>query len=649
MIDIEVTIFCGGRGSASIIRELIRSPHVTLNLLVNAYDDGLSTGELRDYIPGMLGPSDFRKNLSYLIQLYSAQQYALRQVLEYRLSDRPDDLHISALRAFVENPGALDQLDIELRRAIDELDADTKERIVHYLRTFLDYQERSTTSISMADCSFGNLIFAGAYLESGRDFNRTARALAEMVGARSNLINVSVGEDRTLVALKADGELLHKEEEIVAPQDDVEILDTFFFDKPISADIEASLQGLDPQAKWAKLKSLELDVQASPEAVQALERSDVIIYGPGTQYSSLLPSYRISGISEAIDRSRAQIKAFVVNLEHDHDIQGLSADRIVDSALRYLGDPDNERASITHILKDNAGEAESVRFADPWRTAEDYKAATIVRDNFRNSVKPGVHSGFALVRAVRHLVDEASRGGSGVSIDIYVDLLSRSIALNEFLQEFLELPWQDHFDHVNLRINRLDLPELELPPYMSVHRVDYPSMSSLTSALLDWSGRSKSDYCVVLSGDGEYRLNDVFLARSVLASGQFGVVLGSRLQSRRQFRKALGAAYGDHTLLHKMGGMTAFIMSALVSLRYRVILSDVLTGFHIFRRDRLGEGFYQQLQRRYPKTSVHVLKLLLSERVEVAEIPVTYQTFSGFTSPGWRIRRGLRNFFAYFI
>src|SRR4051812_48981002 len=75
----RVALFCGGRGSSTIIRELLRWPQVELSLLVNAYDDGLSTGALRRFIPDMLGPSDFRKNLSTLLDLHSNEQYALQQ------------------------------------------------------------------------------------------------------------------------------------------------------------------------------------------------------------------------------------------------------------------------------------------------------------------------------------------------------------------------------------------------------------------------------------------------------------------------------------------------------------------------------------------------------------------------------------------
>ena len=60
---VEISLFCGGRGSANLIKELVKNSNVKLNLIINGYDNGLSTGVLRKFIPGMLGPSDFRKKL----------------------------------------------------------------------------------------------------------------------------------------------------------------------------------------------------------------------------------------------------------------------------------------------------------------------------------------------------------------------------------------------------------------------------------------------------------------------------------------------------------------------------------------------------------------------------------------------------------
>ena len=72
---IEVSLFCGGRGSANLIKELVKYSNIKLNLIINGYDNGLSTGVLRKFIPGMLGPSDFRKNLSHLLEIHSPNQH----------------------------------------------------------------------------------------------------------------------------------------------------------------------------------------------------------------------------------------------------------------------------------------------------------------------------------------------------------------------------------------------------------------------------------------------------------------------------------------------------------------------------------------------------------------------------------------------
>ena len=82
--QIEISLFCGGRGSANLIKELVKNSNIKLNLIINGYDNGLSTGVLRKFIPGMLGPSDFRKNLSHLLEIHSPNQHLVIELLEYR-------------------------------------------------------------------------------------------------------------------------------------------------------------------------------------------------------------------------------------------------------------------------------------------------------------------------------------------------------------------------------------------------------------------------------------------------------------------------------------------------------------------------------------------------------------------------------------
>lgn len=180
--DPNVVVFCGGRGSASIIRELLGRPRVRFSLLVNAYDDGLSTGALRDFISGMLGPSDFRKNLSYLLDLYSAQQYALQQLLEYRIPEGSDRSIGTRLEHFART-GETGDLPEPMASLLADLDKPNRERISEFLREFFDYAKGKQSEFNYSDCSFGNLIFAGAYLKTG-NFNAATRELAQICTRR---------------------------------------------------------------------------------------------------------------------------------------------------------------------------------------------------------------------------------------------------------------------------------------------------------------------------------------------------------------------------------------------------------------------------------------------------------------------------------
>ncbi len=55
------------------------------------------------------------------------------------------------------------------------------------------------------------------------------------------------------------------------------------------------------------------DVAATPEAVKAIEQADVIILGPGSLYTSIIPNLLIKGITDAIVASNA-IKVYVCNV-----------------------------------------------------------------------------------------------------------------------------------------------------------------------------------------------------------------------------------------------------------------------------------------------------------------------------------------------
>ncbi len=66
----------------------------------------------------------------------------------------------------------------------------------------------------------------------------------------------------------------------------------------------------------------------NPKVAHRLLNSDIIIYGPGTQYSSLFPSYLTKDIREIIIKSKAK-KFLITNIFLDNDIYKESVESII--------------------------------------------------------------------------------------------------------------------------------------------------------------------------------------------------------------------------------------------------------------------------------------------------------------------------------
>src|SRR5450432_1199424 len=82
---LSVVLFSGGSGTQSITEAFLKHPQISLTILINAYDDGHSTGRLRRFVPGMLGPSDVRKNINRLMPRSQDCHLALRKLSDHRL------------------------------------------------------------------------------------------------------------------------------------------------------------------------------------------------------------------------------------------------------------------------------------------------------------------------------------------------------------------------------------------------------------------------------------------------------------------------------------------------------------------------------------------------------------------------------------
>ena len=651
---IKISLFCGGRGSASLIREILRIPDVELNLLVNAYDNGMSTGMMRRFIPGYLGPSDFRKNLSYLLELHSPQQYILSRLLDYRIPTSFDDDVVNSLLSLLRGSPDIGIIPRELTDLLLNLNGELKDRLYYYLLTFIEYYiQNKDKPFDFYDCSVGNLLFAGAYIKLNYDFEMATQELMNVFQSNVNakLFNISDGTNMFLVALKEDGEFLEDEAKIVGKQSSSKYAGVYLIPNEITSKELKNINEMDLLTKKDYLKELHCDVPLSVFVKKAIENSDIILYGPGTQHSSLFPSYMTKGLREVISSSKAKIKAFIININKDNDISAYTAEDLIDAALYYFNDNDNEYL-ITHALfnKESNFRRDGVKLRvnhEPTGSFN-YKKMEVVVGDYDHPIYPGIHSGTKTIKAVLDLY-ERKRRVSVNELDIYVDLNERSLAVRLMIEEFLELDWIKYFKIVRLYINNVELPKLELPHYVEIHETKNQGYFSEVDVFNDWFRDNNSEYLVTITGDGEYRLSDIINSINILTNTKFGAVYGSRNQSRQQFINSIYAAYGESRFVFFLSRLGAISAGILFALRFRILFSDPLTGFRVYNRkilkDRL-KTFHEKIKL---KTSMALTRHMARNKIEIAEIPVRYKTFVGFTNVKWRLFRGLKNLAGIFF
>ncbi len=195
----------------------------------------------------------------------------------------------------------------------------------------------SGRAFEFSDCAIGNLVFAGCYLLRGRRFNDAVDDYCALLGVAAGLIeNVTDGTNAFLVALEQDRGVLVSEAEIVDAKQQNRISDVFLIDRPLSEDDRAALERLSKEQCAAWLEARSRTMPLNPRLRARIAAADLIIYAPGTQHSSLFPSYLTKDLSRAIASNLKAIKLLVTNIQADAEISGSTAVDIVERAVYYL-------------------------------------------------------------------------------------------------------------------------------------------------------------------------------------------------------------------------------------------------------------------------------------------------------------------------
>lgn len=146
------------------------------------------------------------------------------------------------------------------------------------------FQYRFTgQSGSLSGHSLGNLLIAGLVDICDGDFERALGMASEVLNIRGRVIPSTLERVR-LRALQTNGSEICGETAIVAAKGKIRRL---FIDPP--------------------------DAHPFPEAIRAIREADILVIGPGSVYSSVIPNLLVPGIADAIRQSKAR-KFYVCNV-----------------------------------------------------------------------------------------------------------------------------------------------------------------------------------------------------------------------------------------------------------------------------------------------------------------------------------------------
>ena len=644
---INLVLFSGGSGTQSITEALLKHPQISLRILINAYDDGHSTGRLRRFIPGMLGPSDVRKNINRLMPVSERCQQALRSISDHRL---PVGIPRQSALEFVSCciDGRTQELPRKLFHDFDSLTVAQSRRLASLLTAFVDYldsEERSGRTFDFTDCAIGNLLFAGCYLREGRDFNRTIRAFSEFYEVSPDvLLNVTEGENLFLVAEKENGAVVLSEAAIVAAQDSARISELFLLDEETYW--KRVENATEPPEGWRSLfKATHCIPSLNPAADKALREADVIVYGPGTQHSSLFPSYMTEGVAEAIAANKRADKIFVGNIHRDFDIQEDDANDLARKLLHTLSRGGLIRVNwldvVSHFFVQRTDDSSlsKAKYVPFDENHFSFPLETVKARDWES--QEGRHSGGYVVDELHQIIQaridvELERVHHMVSIVIPV--LNEERTLEEVLRSLIALDFQSYglTKEIIVADGASTDRSAEIARSVKTVRVfQLDKQLGRGAALRLGIEKARGNIIAFFPGDNEYHPNDLYTVVGAVVQSKFRVVLGSRAGKCTNLSERLMQIYENKRMLYltsKYGGILLSVMTLLLYNRY---VSDVLSSVKAFEAHLLRS---LDLRSNGIDLETEIVAKLSRRREYMFELPVDYKPRS--RSAGKKITAG---------
>ena len=387
----NILIFNGGRGATSIIKNLKKINKIKITSVVNAYDDGKSTGEIRKYFE-MLGPSDIRKVQSILLD---DKNKNYKDFFNYRFEK--DITYKKAINFLVNFEKILISKFNFNEKLIKEL--------IFFKDSFLNniYHKKNLfkSDFNFSDCSLINCLYAGSYIVNNRDLLKTINNFKDLFQIKHDVLPNSI-DNLNMIALRNDGHVLYSESEIVNLRSNVILHSIFLIDHKKKLDKE-KINNLNFEEKLNYFKKINIIPNLNKDLIDKIKLANVIIFSPGTQHSSLLPSYTTNNIGHIIASNRKALKVFITNIGADYENPVYIASDYVVNAIKYLDQStkiksdENKYINLIIVNHNNKIDSNKVHF-----DKENFKKFNIkfIAKDFEDKLLKGNHDGELITKTI---------------------------------------------------------------------------------------------------------------------------------------------------------------------------------------------------------------------------------------------------------
>ena len=375
----KVLIVSGGSGSSFLYKSLNKKNNLIINFLINLYDDGKSTGKLRSYFDyKILGPSDLRK-LQALSFNTSNQSNKNINFFKSRINSKIFNTKKNIIDKNLSNK-------INKRLNIKFL----PKEIQTYIKKALNLFFYSKKKLDYKDISLANLVYA--YLANKYSSYNIVESKIRKIFKIKNKVFFNDCNNLFLFAISKNGKIIKNEEMIVNYNNLVKLKDIYFCKKFLS---ENEINKIDSY-KTIKLKTSYLNKKYSilPQIDQRtkkeIKNTDFMLFAPGTQFSSLFPTYLTKNFVSNIRKKT--IKILILNLQNDLDTKGFKISDYLQKINYYLSSKKNHIKYynfFNYILINKSKNKNSIKLDIP--IPKNSKCKFII-ENFENNPNNNLHN-----------------------------------------------------------------------------------------------------------------------------------------------------------------------------------------------------------------------------------------------------------------